>query len=147
MSKKPEQVSTVCSNNNQLSRLSKRARYLSQLNYILQQVMPPQFSAHCQLANISEQTLIVHTDNASYASLLRFQANTLCKALSEHLTQPVTKLEVKVRPKFSPIKTEITSTISLPKDAADALEQTAETMEEGPLKAALQRLAERRVKE
>ena len=146
MSNKPEPVSTVCSKNNQLSRLAKRARYLSQLNYILQQVMPPQFSAHCQLANINEQTLIVHTDNASYASLLRFQANTLCKALSEHLPQPVTKLDVKVRPKDAPIRTHTESTISLPKDAADALEQTAEIMEEGPLKSALQRLAQRRAK-
>ncbi len=146
MSNKPEQVSTVCSKNKQLNRLSKRARHLSQLNYILQQVMPPQFSAHCQLANINEQTLIVHTDNASYASLLRFQANTLCKALSEHLPQAVTKLEVKVRPKYSPIRVDTKSTISLPEDAADALEQTAETMEESPLKSALQRLAQRRSK-
>jgi len=108
--------------------------------------MPPQFSAHCQLANINEQTLIVHSDNASYASLLRFQAKTICQALSEHLSQPVTKLEVKVKPRFDVSKTEASSSISLPNDAAQALQQTADSMEEGPLKTALNKLAKRREK-
>ncbi|MDC9725049.1 MAG: DUF721 domain-containing protein [Gammaproteobacteria bacterium] len=146
MTNKLEQIRTVCTKNSQLSKLAQRTQQLSKLNYILQQAMPPQFSAHCQLANVREQTLVVHTDNASYASLLRFQANTLCAALSEYLPQPVTKLEVKVRPRYETIKSEGTSSISLPMGAADALTQTAEEMEEGPLKVALQKLAKRRKK-
>jgi len=146
MTNKPERISAVCTKNSRLNQLSQRAQQLNQLNYILQQVMPPQFSAHCHLANIHDQTLVVHTDNATYASLLRFQANTLCKALSEHLSQDVNKLEVKVKPPVSLKQTDSSSTISLPDDAADALKQTADSMEDGALKTALEKLAKRREK-
>lgn len=144
MTKKLERISTVCTKNNQLSKLSQRAQQLNQLNYILQQVMPPQFSAHCHLANVSEQTIIIHTDNANYASLLRFQAATLCKALSEHLPSPVSKLDVKVRPKVTLSEQTNSSSLSLSDDAATSLQQTADSLEEGPLKTALNKLAKRR---
>jgi len=144
MTKKPERINAIYTSSRQLNKLSQRAQQLNQLNYILQQVMPAQFSAHCQLANINQQTLVVHTDNASYASLLRFQAKTICSALSEHLPQPVTKLELKVRPLTTPKKIDDSVSISLPDDAADALVQTANSMEEGSLKTALENLAKRR---
>jgi len=147
MTNKPERISAVCTKSSRLNQLSQRAQKLNQLNYILQQVMPPQFSAHCHLANIHNQTLVVHTDNATYASLLRFQANTLCKALSEHLSQAVNKLEVKVKPPIKLKQTDSSPTLFLPKDAAEALEQTADAMEDGALKTALEKLAKRRKKD
>jgi len=146
MTNKPQRISAVCTQNSRLNKLTQRAQKLNQLNYILQQVMPPQFSAHCHLANIHDQTLVVHTDNANYASLLRFQAKTLCQSLSKHLPQPVTKLEVKVKPPQPLRQTQNETTISLPDEAADALKQTAESIEDGPLKLALERLAKRRQK-
>jgi len=146
MTNRPERINAVCSSNSQLNRLSQRAQQLNQLNYVLQQVMPPQFSAHCQLANINQQTLVVHTDNASYASLLRFQAKTICSALSEHLSQPVTKLELKVRPLITPKQSDDSASIVLSDDAAKTLSQTASSMEEGSLKTALENLAKRRQK-
>lgn len=143
MTNKPERISSVCTKNSQLSKLSQRAQQLNQLNYILQQVMPPQFSAHCYLANVSEQTLIIHTDNANYASLLRFHAATLCKALSEHLPNAVSKLDVKVRPKFTLSEQTNSSAASLSDKAATSLQQTADSLEDGPLKTALNKLAKR----
>ena len=146
MTNKPERISAVCTKNSRLKQLSQRAQELNQLNYILQQVMPPQFSAHCHLANIHDQTVIIHTDNASYASLLRFQANTLCQALSEHLPHSVSKLNVKVKLPITLKQTDNLPSISLPDDAADALTQTADAMEDGALKTALKNLAKRRQK-
>lgn len=143
MTNKPEKVSLVCKQNSQLHNIAQRAQKLNHLNFILQQIMPPQFSAHCQLANISNQTIIIHTDNASYASLLRFQAKTLCKAVSEHTSQNVTKLEVKVKPSFQAIQPSNTNPISLPTNAATSLSQTADGLEDGPLKTSLQKLAQR----
>ena len=143
MTNKPEKVSLVCKQNSQLHNIALRAQKLNHLNFILQQIMPPQFSAHCQLANISNQTIIIHTDNASYASLLRFQAKTLCKAVSEHTSQNVTKLEVKVKPSFQAIQPSNTNPISLPTNAATSLSQTADGLEDGPLKTSLQKLAQR----
>tara|TARA_R110001583_G_scaffold173287_1_gene327233 strand:- start:77401 stop:77844 length:444 start_codon:yes stop_codon:yes gene_type:complete len=143
MTNKPEKVSLVCKQNSQLYKIAQRAQELNHLNFILQQVMPPQFTTHCLLANINNQTIIVHTDNASYASLLRFQATTLCKAISEHTSQNVTKLEVKVKPSFQKIQPTNAHPITLPSNAADSLSQTAESLDDGPLKTALQKLAQR----
>jgi len=144
MTKKPERVGALYKKNTILSKLSERTQQLSKLDDVLQQVMPAQFASHCHLANINDHTLIIHTDNASYASLLRFQAISLCKAISEHLPQIVNKLEVKVKPKLQAPLAEVMSKQSLPDDAALALEQTAEHMEDGPLKTALNKLAKRR---
>jgi hypothetical protein len=146
MTNKPEKVSFVCKQNSQLYNIAQRAQKLNHLNFILQQVMPPQFSAHCQLANINNQTIIIHTDNASYASLLRFQANTLCKAISQHTSQNMTKLEVKVKPSFQAIQPNNANPISLPTNAATSLSQTADSLDDGPLKTSLQKLAQRSAK-
>jgi len=142
MTNKLERINTVYSKNNQLNRLSLRAQQLNQLNTVLQQMLPPQFQQHCYLANINENILVIHADSANYASLLRFQASTLCDAISKHLPQIVNKLDVRVRP-LSSNSPEALSKISLPNSAAKALQQTADNMEESPLKTALTKLAKR----
>ena len=143
MPNKPEQVSLICKQNSQLLKITQRAQKLNRLNFILQQVMPPQFSAHCTLANINNQTMIIHTDNATYASLLRFQAATLCNAITEHTSQNITKLEVRVKSSLQEIQPSNPDRFSLPSNAADALSQTAESLKDSPLKTALLKLAKR----
>jgi hypothetical protein len=143
MVKKLERINAVCEQNSQLNKLTQRVQQLNKLNLVLQQALPIQFSSHCHLANVSAEHIIIHTDNASYASLLRFQAPALCKTLSEHLPQAVTKLEVKVRP-ISPLLSPSNSTeLSLPAQAAESLQQTADSIENGALKTALEKLAKR----
>lgn len=143
MTNKPESIETVCSQNTQLKSLIQRARQLNQLNIILQQALPVQFVNHCHLANISDKSIIVHTDNANFASLIRFQAASLCKALSEYLPHPVSKLEVKVKPTFLPLSPHTSANINLSAGAANALKYTAQTIEEGALKTAMEKLAKR----
>jgi len=143
MTNKLERVNTIYKNNSQLKQLSQRVQLLDKLNLTLQQAMPPEFAKHCRLANINENTVIIHTDNASYASLLRFQSQALCQVLSQHLPQIINKLEVKVRTEFSPVKPESSLSLSLPSETASTLQQMSEDMEEGTLKVALQKLAKR----
>ncbi len=126
-----------------LHQLSQRAKLLEQLNHTLQQALPAPFAAHCRLANIDNATLIIHTDNASYASLIRFQAPVLCKTLSTKLAMTVDKIEVKVRPHYSPLQNTILNTISLPKSAATSLQQVAQTIDNDSLKTALEKLLKR----
>lgn len=127
-----------------LKKLSQHSQRLSSLNHILQQALPPQYSAHCRLANIKHNTVVIQTDNASYASLIRFQAPVLCKALSEQLGQTLSHVEVKVKPHHMPLSDTNNHTISLPESAAQNLAETAQGLEQGPLKAALEKLARRR---
>ena len=96
------------------------------------------------MANINQETLIIHTDNAQYASLIRFQAPVLCKTLSTELNVTISNLEVKVRPFHLPHKTSgHSNTISLPRTAAETIKQTAQSLDNGPLKTALEKLAKR----
>ncbi|OUR64083.1 hypothetical protein A9Q79_08420 [Methylophaga sp. 42_25_T18] len=143
MANKLEPINAVCEQNSQLNQLTQRVQRLNQLNIVMQQALPIQFSSHCHLANVTADHIIIHTDNASYASLLRFQAPVLCKTLSEHLPQPVNKLEVKVRSNIAPLSTTSNTTITLPVKAAESLQQTADSLEAGALKTALEKLAQR----
>ncbi|HEC74574.1 MAG TPA: DUF721 domain-containing protein [Methylophaga aminisulfidivorans] len=145
MSKKPERIGKLYKKDNHMNSLTIRAQKLDKLNTIFQNSLPLKFVNHCNLANISDDSIIVITDNASYASLLRFQSRLLCKNISAHLPKPVTKLKVKVRPKT--YRDEIgpyTPPKRLSSDSADIVESTAAEMKDGPLKAALQKLASRR---
>lgn len=143
MSKKPERVSLIYKQNSQMHWLAARAQQLGKLNIILQNCLPLQFSSHCQLANIHNDTAIIHTDNASYASMLRFQAKVICQALSAHIPEPVSKLDVKVRPKTTITPDTHHANIKVSNKTAMLLNNTAAGIEDGPLKTALKKLAER----
>ncbi len=143
-SKRPKHVTHVYKQNSALSKIRQHAQLLEQMNHLFQQQLPAQFSAHCKLANIHDKTLIIHTDNASYSSLLRFQAPSLCQSLSQKLGIDINTIDVKVRPHYRPFEKQSTNPLSLPTTAAEALVQTAESMSDGPLKTALEKLAKRR---
>ena len=143
MSKQPEQISSIYQHNKTLLKLAQHAQLIEKMNHTLHQALPLQFSAHCHLANIKNQTLVIHTDNASFASLIRFQAPTLCKSFSEELQIPISHIEIKVRPKIASTATVNTSSALLPEAAATALQQTAEVIENEALSASLEKLAKR----
>lgn len=143
MSKQPEPINSVYKKNAALKNLMQRAQLLEKLNLQLQRHLPAQFSAHCRLANVDNGTLIVHVDNASYASLLRFQAPNLCKTLSTELELNIQTMKVKVRPIQHLKPNANTNSLSLPKSAASILQQAAADMDTSSLKSALEKLAKR----
>ena len=145
MPREPKIINNIFKNNSVLSKMAKHAQLLNRLNHIFQQSLPAQFSAHCKLANINGETLVIHTDNASYSSLLRFQSPVLCKALSRELEVDIKKLEVKVRRHFASFEKQPLKPMFLPESAANSLQQTADSMDEGPLKIALEKLATRKI--
>lgn len=143
MSQKPERLEEVYKHNSQFKWLSARARELDKLNIILQKSLPLQFVNHCRLANISGDKVIVQTDKAAFASLLRFQAPQICKALSTHLPEPVSRLDVKVRPLTTISRPDQENHLHLSTKTAALIESTAAEIEDGPLKTALNKLAKR----
>ncbi|MDF1587750.1 MAG: DUF721 domain-containing protein [Gammaproteobacteria bacterium] len=136
-------IKNVYQQNDILKRLSQHTQLLAQLNHVLQQSLPPQYSAHCRLANIKDDTLIIHTDNASLASMVRFQAPILCKTLSDQLDRSFSKIIVKVKPHHIPLNNPNTNMLSMPENAARTIQQTAHDLEDGSLKTALEKLAKR----
>jgi hypothetical protein len=145
MSKKLQRMNKICQGSAMLKHLDQRARQLNQLNHILQSALPAQFVNHCELANVDGESLVLITDNAGYASMLRFQAPQLCRTLSEYLPKAVSKLEVKVRPKSEATKPAAVSfhANALSSDSAAVIQATAEGLESGALKDALEKLARR----
>ena len=141
MTDKPERVGQLYNKNSHFKWLKARAQQLDKLNIILQQSLPLQFINHCQLANISSDRVVIHTDNASYANMLRFQSIQICHALSAHLPEPVTRLDVKVRPVNSLTTSSSSQTHHLSTKTAALLNSTAADLEDGPLKTALEKLA------
>lgn len=144
MSKQPEPVNSVYQHNDVLKKLRQRCQLLEQLNHLFQRSLPAQFSAHCRLVNIDNGTLIIHTDNASYASLIRFQAPALCKTLSNELNMTIHSMQVKVRPAYQLDTKQTTNSFTLSESSASLLQQTADSMENSSLKTALEKLAKRR---
>lgn len=143
MSKQPEKINSICQHNAMLAKLAQHAQLIEKLNHTLHQTLPLQFSAHCHLANIKNQTLVIHTDNASFASLIRFQVPALCKTFTEHLKMPIKHIEIKVRPKITAPITIKRPTTTLPESAAKVIQQTAEVIGNDALSASLKRLATR----
>lgn len=143
MSKSPVPLSRILDNNNRLAALSQRSRQLSQLNHILQNILPARFSEHCQLANLTDTTVVILCDQSSYASILRFQSAQICKALSEETGLTVQQLELKVRPFIKTCRITRHCQLQLSENSARTIEQTAAGIEDGALKTALNQLAKR----
>jgi len=144
MAKKPRSITAICESHNQLNYLTERSQKLIQLNSVLQKVLPKQLYGRCRLANITKNSLVIQTDTAQYASLLRFDAPRICKAMNEHLAHQVTRLSVKVNAniRFRAAAPKVERKLS--SSAAQSLQQVADDIEDGPLKSALSRLAQRK---
>jgi hypothetical protein len=143
MSNKPLHFSTVCQANQQLQQISKRAQKLTQLNSILQEILPSQFAGHCQLANMKDNKIIIHTENAAVASLLRFHSATICKTFSSELSAQIERVEVKVKPQHTTGKPAKSNMIDMSNNNAALIAQTAAGLDDGQLKTALHKLAKR----
>ncbi|MCB2428126.1 DUF721 domain-containing protein [Methylophaga pinxianii] len=143
MSNKPLHFTTVCKSNLLLQQMSKRAQKLTQLNSILQEILPPQFAGHCQLANMKDQKIVIHTENAAIASLLRFHSATICKTFSSQLAEKIVRVDVKVKPNHPRPPSTQSNIIDMSHNNAALIEQTAAGLDDGQLKTALRRLAKR----
>jgi hypothetical protein len=144
MAKKPQTITAICESHNQLNYLTERSQKLIQLNSVLQKVLPKQLYGRCRLANITKDSLVIQTDTAQCASLLRFDAPRICKAMNEHINHQVTRLNVKVNANIRYAQTAPKIERKLPISAAQSIKQMADVIEEGPLKSALNRLAQRK---
>lgn len=143
MTKKPQPITTICDSNNQLKYLSERTDRLNQLNSVLHKLLPEQLRGHCRLANINTGSIVIQTDSSQFASLLRFDAPRICKAMNEHLQKPINRLKVTVNADLHVLKVEASQPKTLSSSAAKTISQAAQILEDGDLKLALNKLAQR----
>ncbi|MCX4190329.1 DciA family protein [Methylophaga sp. OBS3] len=145
MSDKPRAFAKLCQQHPRLLQLNSRAQKLTQLDSLLQAILPSNFAGRCRLVNRDGDEATIIAENAAIASLLRFQSRKICQQLSTQLTEPVKKVNVKVRPEhqLQPARPRLKHQLALSQDSAQIIEQTAEGISDLNLRAALQRLAKR----
>ncbi len=146
MAKKPQAITAICESSSQLKYLTERTNKLSQFNSVLQNLLPEQLKGHCYLANITTDSIIVQTSSSQFASLLRFDAPRICKAMSQHIAKPVTRLNVKVSNNVQLSQEKPKQAKNLSQKAANSIDQIADLIDDGSLKTALNKLAKRRPK-
>lgn len=148
MSDQPRAFAKLCKQHPRLLQLQSRAQQLTQLDSILQAILPDNFVGRCRLVNCVGSEAIIIAENAAIATLLRFQSHKICQQLSKQITDPILKIRVKVHPDFAlqPARSRLKNTLSLSNDNAHLIEQTAKSISDLRLRTALQRLAKRRIK-
>jgi hypothetical protein len=81
-----------------LQHLLAQASFLQQLNETSYQCLPTSLAAHCLVANIRGNRLILHTDSAAHATLLRYHVPLLIEHLQRHHGLPnLCKATIKIR--------------------------------------------------
>jgi len=122
------------------------ARVLKELDGLLDRHIPAPLSDHSRVLSLRDATLVLAADSPVWAARLRFHIPQLVKQLRDNPAVKVRTVKVRVRPPESPPAAEI----GLPRPRqltagnADALQQTAHSVSDSGLKAALMRLASRR---
>ena len=60
-----------------LARLTRHAKRLQRATEVLHACLGAPANAHCVVANVRDDVMVIHTDSPAWASKLRFQVGTL----------------------------------------------------------------------
>lgn len=123
------------------SRIAHHARISSRLQRQLQAVLPQDLIGHWRVAKLDAQALCLVTENALWATQLRYRRTILLRGAEATLGQRPRQLRIQIEPAISARPPRPPAQLS--RAAAESLRQSAECMEQGPLREALLRLASR----
>ena len=125
-------------------RLLTRAKALQQLTFEIRQHLPPALASHCLVANIRNNYLILHTDTAARANLLRYYGPNIIELLQQHQKlSNLHRVEIKIRILPSVPAPYKKQHLFLSQANADLLRNIANGVKDTHLKSAFLRLARR----
>lgn len=125
-----------------LQRLLVQAKTLQHLTHEARQYLPTLLAPYCLIANIRGNCLILHTDTAARASLLRYHLPSLIKRLQHHQKlRNLNRASIKVRPHFQPPIRHQGQRLKLSSVNASLLQHIASGIDDPYLEAAFLRLA------
>ena len=82
-----------------LCHLSKHSHKLKQLDNKIKASLPTPLNQHCHVANLRENTLVIHTDSALWATRLRYMVSSLIQQWQQDVSMPlIEQVDVRVRP-------------------------------------------------
>lgn len=123
-------------------RLLAHARHLEAVREAIARQLPGDLAEGWQLARCGADALVLTTDSAARATRLRYSRKRLLDAMEQALGMRAQHLTVKILPP-APLRQDPPRRAQLSPAAAEVLRQTAQTMEDGALRRALVRLAQR----
>jgi len=127
-----------------LGALMLRASRLRALTHAVQSHLGTPLSAHCQVANIRDDVLVLQTDSAAWASRLRFLGPGLLAHLARaHGLGRLRTTKVLVRPTESTARATGHRQTRISSDSAALLRNVAQSTEHAALRQALLRLSRR----
>jgi hypothetical protein len=124
-----------------LASLHAHTRLLTELNRYVQALLPEVLQAHCCVANVRGDTLVLQVDAAVWATRLRFYQNQILAHWPEGAFTRPRHIQILLRTAiFAPPPVQ-TSRPHLSQSGAHILESTAASLKYAPLQAALRHLA------
>ena len=99
MKNQPKPVGAILGEaSSRLEQLLGRVEILRKLDQTIKQQLPEPMHAHCQVANIKENQLVIFADSQAWATRLRYQRNELISSLKKSPEfARINDIEIKVR--------------------------------------------------
>ena len=118
-----------------------RARRLQRLEQAVVNLLPCELAAHCRVANLKNEILVLCAPSSAWAARLRFAAPELIKQLKCQFALSVHTVQVRVEPESAEIQTVRPRHPKLSLASGTLLAQTAQSVKHPALQEALYRLA------
>lgn len=89
-----------------LGQLIAKARSIDELNYAFKHLIGPDLATNCRVGSLEQGVLTIFTDNASWATRIRYQTpNILSKLRSNQQWANLSSIQVKVKTCYEPVNT------------------------------------------
>ncbi|TDJ32328.1 MAG: DUF721 domain-containing protein [Gammaproteobacteria bacterium] len=125
-----------------LSEVIRHATRLRRLDRAFRKLLPGPAQAHCRVANLRGDTLVVAADSPVWASRIRYESRQILREMAASCGVTASKLQILVRSPEAP-ESQASRARKLPQNAARSLEAAAAAVDDPELTAALLRLASR----
>jgi len=126
-----------------LAPLLRHARRLREVERDVLGTLDRALRPHCRVANVRDDTLVLDADSPVWASRLRYQTAELLERLPCREALGIRRVRVRVRPAHAPPGAAAPRPRRLSPTAAALIYSVARTVDPGPLRRALLRLASR----
>lgn len=132
--------------NPQLSGLVRRGRHLHGLRVLLGELLGGELSAHCQLANIKGNTLVLAASSTAWATRVRYQTPQLLQKIRlDERFSGIGNIHVRIVPPESPTEApRHVRRATLSEAASSCINQCAEGIDDPRLSSALKHLAKQK---
>lgn len=144
----PKNRSNILKNKKLLEHpLIRRALQLERLTHILRLDLPENVAAHCQVARLERDILVLATDAPEWSSRLRLQQRQILHALGSHPECVAAgikpkRLRVVINPPGKPAAPPPRQPKRLSRQSERLLRQTAQAVGDGPLRDSILRLCQ-----